>query len=53
MTSRPTTARGEALDEYLDACGLEAAGEALFQSVDRAGDRLTGRPLTRGGWSWP
>ena len=37
----------EALDEYLDACGLEAAGEALFQSVDRAGERLTGRVLTR------
>ena len=37
----------EALDEYLDACGLEVAGEALFQSVDRAGERLTGRPLTR------
>ena len=37
----------EALDEYLDACGLEAAGEALFQSVDRAGERLTGRALTR------
>ena len=33
----------EALDEYLDACRLEAAGEALFQSVDRAGERLTGR----------
>ena len=37
----------EALDEYLDAGGLEAAGEALFQSVDRAGERLTGRALTR------
>ena len=37
----------EALDEYLEACGLEGAGEALFQSVDRAGDRLTGRPLSR------
>ena len=37
----------EALDEYLDACGLEAAGEALFQSVDRAGERLTGRALSR------
>ena len=33
----------EALDGYLDACGLEAAGEALFQSVDRSGERLTGR----------
>ena len=37
----------EALDAYLDACGLEGAGEALFQSVDRAGERLTGRPLSR------
>ena len=36
-----------ALDEYLDASGLEAAGETLFQSVDRAGERLTGRALTR------
>ena len=37
----------EALDEYLEACGLEGAGEALFQSVARAGERLTGRPLSR------
>ena len=37
----------EALDEYLDVCGLEAAGEALFQSVDWAGERLTGWALTR------
>ena len=37
----------EALDEYLEACGLEDGREALFQSVDRAGGRLTGRPLTR------
>ena len=37
----------EALAEYLDACGLDVAGEALFQSVDRAGERLTGRALTR------
>ena len=37
----------EALDEHLEACGLEGAGEALFQSVDRAGDRLTGQSLTR------
>ena len=35
----------EALDEYL-ASGLED-GRAAFQSVDRAGERLTGRPLTR------
>ena len=37
----------EALDAYLDAAGLEDGREALFQSVDRAGDRLTGRPLSR------
>ena len=37
----------EALDAYLDVAGLEDGREALFQSVDRAGDRLTGRPLSR------
>ena len=37
----------EDLGEYLEACGLEEPREALFQSVDRAGERLTGRPLTR------
>ena len=37
----------EALDEYLAACRLEDGREALFQSVDRVGDRLTGRSLTR------
>ena len=36
-----------ALDAYVEAAGLEAAGEALFQSVDPTGERLTGRPLTR------
>ena len=36
-----------ARDAYLEAGGLKGAGEALFQSVDRAGERLTGRPLTR------
>ena len=35
------------LGAYLEAAGLEVPGEALFQSVDRAGERLTGRPLTR------
>ena len=35
---------GEALDAYLEASGLEDGRAALFQSVDRAGDRLTGRP---------
>ena len=37
----------EALDAYLEAAGLEDGREALFQSVDRAGERLTGRALTR------
>ena len=37
----------EALDAYLEAAGLEDGRAALFQSVDRVGDRLTGRPLTR------
>ena len=32
---------------YLEAAGLEDGREALFQSVDRVGDRLTGRSLTR------
>ena len=37
----------EALGAYLEAVGLEVGRAALFQSVDRVGDRLTGRPLTR------
>ena len=37
----------EVLDAYLEAGGLEEPKAALFQSVDRAGERLTGRPLTR------
>ena len=37
----------EALAEYLVAAGLEDGKVALFQSVDRAGDRLTGRSLSR------
>ncbi len=37
----------EALDTYLEAAGLEDGREALFQSVDRVGERLSGRPLTR------
>ena len=37
----------EALDAYLEAAGLEDERAALFQSVYRTGDRLTGRPLTR------
>ena len=37
----------EALDAYLEGAGIEDGREALFQSVDRVGDRLTGRALTR------
>ena len=37
----------EALDAYLEGGGLEDGRKALFQSVDRAGERLTGRALTR------
>ena len=36
-----------ALDDYLARAGLDAATAALFQSVDRAGRRLTGRTLSR------
>ena len=37
----------EALDDYLARAGLDAATAALFQSVDPAGWRLTGRALSR------
>ena len=37
----------EALDAYLEASGLQDGREALFQSVNRAGESLTGRSLTR------
>ena len=37
----------EALDKYVEAAELEEPKATLFQSVDRAGDRLTGRPLSR------
>ena len=37
----------EALDDYLEAAKLEEAKAALFQSVDPAGRRLTGRALSR------
>ena len=37
----------EALDDYLEAAGLDEAKAALFQSVDPAGRRLTGRALSR------
>ena len=37
----------QALDGYLEAGGCEEPREALFQSVDRTGERLTGRALSR------
>ena len=37
----------EALDDYLARAGRDAATAALFQSVDPAGRRLTGRALSR------
>ena len=37
----------EALDDYLARAGLDEAKAALFQSVDPAGRRLTGRALSR------
>ena len=37
----------EALDDYLEAAGLDEPTAALFQSVDPAGRRLTGRTLSR------
>ena len=37
----------EALDDYLARAGLDEATAALFQSVDPAGRRLTGRALSR------
>ena len=37
----------EALDDYLEAAALDEAKAALFQSVDPAGRRLTGRALSR------
>ena len=36
-----------ALDEYVEAAGLEEPKAALFQSVDPAGERLASRALTR------
>ena len=36
-----------ALDDYLEAAGLDEPTAALFQSVDPAGRRLTGRALSR------
>ena len=37
----------EVLDAYLEAGGLEDGRAALFQSADRTGAQLSGRPLTR------
>ena len=37
----------EALDEYVEAAGLEDPRAVLFQSVDPSGRRLTGRALQR------
>ena len=37
----------EALDDYLEAAGLDEAKAALFQTVDPTGQRLTGRALSR------
>ena len=37
----------EALDDYLAASGLDEAKAPLFQSVDPAGRKLTGRALSR------
>ena len=38
---------GEALDDYLEAAGPGEAKAPLFQSLDPAGRRLTGRALSR------
>ena len=43
----PAHHRAAALDEYVEAAGLEEPKVALFQSVDPAGRQLTGRPLQR------
>ncbi len=37
----------EALDKYIEAADLTEPKATLFQSVDRAGERLTGRALSR------
>ena len=42
----------EALDDYLEAAGLDEPKAALFQSVDPAGRRLTGRAHDRPSWAW-
>ena len=46
-TSQPTTGAAAALDEYIEVAGLEEPKAALFQTVDPAGRRLTGRALER------
>ena len=45
--SQPTTGRPRPLDAYVAAAALEEPKAALFQSVDPAGRRLTGRALER------
>ena len=47
MTSRPTTGRRRPSTITSRPAGSRTAREALFQSVDRAGERLTGRALSR------
>ena len=46
-TSRPTTGATVALDAYVEAVELEEPKAALFQTMDPAGRRLTGRALER------
>ncbi len=43
----PAHGRAAALDAYVEAGGLEEPKVALFQTVDLAGRRLTGRALDR------
>ena len=43
----PVLSPAEALDDYLARAGRDEATAALFQSVDPAGRRLTGRALSR------
>ena len=47
LNERPHRRAAEALDPYLEAGWLDEAKAPLFQSVDPAGRRLTGRALSR------
>ena len=49
--ARTRAAYGRAVGQFLGWRGFEDGREALFQSVDRVAERLTGRPLTRRGGS--